>query len=136
MGDSSLHLKLEAALEAFPRARVAFKEWLGAQPIGGEDCDELNVVLSELIANAREATVRHEPITVWADLQGDQVWLEVTNEADRSVRFPPLPPPPSDPLEPAGRGLVIVDAFTDRLAAETIEGRTRVTVVKTLRPSR
>jgi anti-sigma regulatory factor (Ser/Thr protein kinase) len=135
MPEVELRFELDPTLdEGFSAARARFGGWLDEQGINGDDGEELHVVLSELIANAVEATTDGAPVSVWAQQHGSKVWLEVSNTAKRSVRFPPMPDPPSDPLGPSGRGLLIVNAFTDRVAAETLDGRTRVTAVKTLRP--
>lgn len=134
MNEAELRLELDPSLdEGFSATRTRFGEWLEAQAIEGDDGEELHVVLSELVANAVEATPDEEPVSVWAQRKDHKVWVEVVNAARRSVRFPPLPEVPPDPLRPSGRGLVIVKAFTDRVAAETLDGRTRVTAVKTLR---
>jgi anti-sigma regulatory factor (Ser/Thr protein kinase) len=136
MTATELRYELEPSIEGFPAARARFDAWLQQRSIDGTDCEELQVVLSELVANAVEASdPQGAPIEVWVHQQGDHVWVEVSNEAERNVRFPPMPVPPADPLGPTGRGLMIVGAFTDRVAAETIDGRTRVTAVKTLRPA-
>jgi anti-sigma regulatory factor (Ser/Thr protein kinase) len=135
MTEVELRYALDPSLdEGFSAARARFGTWLDQQGIDGDDAEELHVVLSELVANAVEATVDGSPVSVWAQRHGSTVWVEVTNSAERSVRFPPMPDPPADPLGPSGRGLLIVGAFTDRVAAETLDGRTRVTAVKTLRP--
>jgi anti-sigma regulatory factor (Ser/Thr protein kinase) len=134
MSGAELRFELDPQLdEGFASARIRFGDWLAEQHVDGEDADELHVVLSELVANAVEATPDDAPVQVWAQRNGSQIWVEVTNSARRTVRFPPMPDPPADPLQPSGRGLLIVGAFTDRVAAETIDGRTRVTAVKTLR---
>jgi anti-sigma regulatory factor (Ser/Thr protein kinase) len=139
MSEAELRFELDPSLdEGFPLARARFAEWLAEQDVSPDDAEELHVVLSELVANAVEATPPEPdsgPVRVWAQRHGETIWLEVTNAAERTVRFPPMPDPPADPLGPSGRGLLIVGAFTDRLAAETLDGRTRVTTVKSLRPA-
>jgi anti-sigma regulatory factor (Ser/Thr protein kinase) len=139
MRETELRFELDPSLdEGFPTARARFADWLQGQHVSEDDAEELHVVLSELVANAVEATPdapERPPIHVWAQRHGEKVWIEVSNSAQRTVRFPPMPELPADPLGPSGRGLVIVKAFTDRVAAETLDGRTRVTAVKTLRAS-
>lgn len=133
MTDSELRFSLDAAMAEIPIARSRFSLWLADQGVGAEDSDELQVILSELLANAVAATPNGGPVELRAERTGGRLWLEVVNRADRTFRFPPMPVRPADPLGPRGRGLVIAEAFSDQLSGDTVDGRTHVTCMKLLR---
>lgn len=136
MAEAELRMELDPSIdEGFISSRERFAEWLDEHGVSGSDAEELSVVVSELMANAVAASADDDPIRLWARRAGARVWVEVTNRARRSFGFPPMPATPPDPLGPSGRGLLIVDAFTDRVDAETLDGETRVSAVKTLRES-
>ena len=138
MSETELIFELEPSLdEGFPSARRRFGDWLDDQHVDPSDAEELSVVLSELVANAVEATPEHlgsATVQVRAWCHDGSISIEVTNEAQQPVEFPSTPGLPEDLLGSRGRGLLIVDAFTEGVQVETVDGRTRVLAVKTLRP--
>jgi anti-sigma regulatory factor (Ser/Thr protein kinase) len=109
-------------------ARRAFATWLEPLVAEGELLDEMLVVLSELMANAADASEQPQgDITVRAWLDADGLSLEVTN------------PPAStfaavnrwdydDPLRTGGRGLIIVESLVDDIAIAPPNGPEPLTV--------
>lgn len=107
-------------------ARAEFDRWAQGHQIRSEDRDRLALVLSELVANAAQATP--EPFTVAATLNesaGRQVRLTVINEG----RFDDIPDRsdwgPAEPMSIRGRGLEVVEALADdvevlRPSSETV----------------
>ena len=78
MTEEELRFEFDPSLdEGFPAARAHFGAWLDGLGIDGDDGEELHVVLSELMANAVEATHGDDPISVWAQRQGAKVWLSL-----------------------------------------------------------
>lgn len=96
--------------------RDRFRAWLDRIPIVDRaTAEELLVVFAELTTNAIEATDDPaERVHVDASVEPPDVFLEVVN------RLPRAPHPGAtvdleDPLRPRGRGLFIVEAFTDEV---------------------
>lgn len=100
---------------AIHEAREAFGAWLGAREITAPLQAEMQVVLSELLANAVAAS--QDPldamkVRAWLD---DELTLEVTNPPG-AVFVPANTWDYDDPLRPGGRGLIIVESLVDDLA--------------------
>ena len=97
-------------------ARRDFSRWLDASVKDEDILDEMLVVLSELMANAIDASEHPAgDVTVQARVDADGLTLKVTN------------PPAStfaavnrwdydDPLRAGGRGLLIVESLVDDIA--------------------
>lgn len=99
---------------ALAEAREAFQAWLDVHAVDPDHAEDLAVVLSELGANAIAATGRDENsrIAVRAWRGTTDVVLEVENS------FPDLvdevvADDGGDPLRGSGRGLFIVEAYSD-----------------------
>lgn len=114
----------DVAVIADGRRQIA--AWASLAAPGPDVVIDLEVVTSELLANAVAAS---EPdAEVHVGMSGDDTWLvlEVANVAAQG------PPPASgwdydDPIRAGGRGLVIVRALTDRVE---VESRAPWTVVR------
>lgn len=106
---------------AIGEARQEFGEWLGEHDVTVPLQAEMQVVLSELLANAVAAS--QDPLDAmavrsWID---HELTLEVTNPAsavfDTSNTWDY-----DDPLRPGGRGLLIVESLVDDLAIALPDG--------------
>ena len=106
---------------AIHQARQDFAGWLGAHAVTAPLQDEMQVVLSELLANAVAAS--QDPldsmgVRAWL---GDELTLEVTNpvgavfEMSNTWDY-------DDPLRPGGRGLIIVESLVDDIAIAPPDG--------------
>ncbi len=93
-------------------ARRAFADWL-CRRIEGDVVTEMEIVFSELAANAVDASPRESDQVrgrAWCD--GPDLVLDLTNQTDTTpgkARRWDL----DDPLRTGGRGLVITEAFVD-----------------------
>lgn len=113
-------------------ARSAFATWLASVCPRSDRIDELLVVVSELGANAAEASPPSgPPATVEAWASAAEVRIEVVNRVDASPvdRVWDL----EDPLRTGGRGLMIVSAFTDDVEVLAEGDTVRVRCVAGLR---
>ena len=106
-----------ATLRPNPRAvapaRREFAGWLSSIGLSSV-ADDLEVVFSELVANA--ASAADDPsgrVRVTARYAGGSVTLEVTNAHQAPLR--PVPWDLEDGLREGGRGLLIVQALVDEL---------------------
>ena len=113
---------------AIHEARQAFGEWLGEHAITAPLQAEMQLVLSELLANAFAAS--QDPLDAmavrsWID---DELTLEVTNpvgavfEMSNTWDY-------DDPLRPGGRGLLIVESLVDDLAIAPPDGTQPLKVI-------
>lgn len=115
----TLDLEIPADLRDLPAARVAMRAWLDEHQVVADDASELEVVVSELISNAVEASAADGSIRISARLDDeDSIVLSVANDAGSSV---PIESrwDLDDPLRGGGRGLVIVRAFVDDINFDT-----------------
>ncbi len=131
----SLHLAPDAA--ALAPMRAALRRWLGGR-VSGADSADLELVATELCANALEAGSGKEEVVVEAELAADVVCLGVTASGP-APRWPVRRS--TAPLRPRGRGLDIVEALVDRLALRADGERTTVSIERRvegpgLRPGR
>lgn len=118
----ALGLVVEARVEVLPRVRRAVTGWL--EPLGLTDTDvgSVQVVVSELVANAVEATRPDDEISVGLAEQDRLVSVEVVNPSHRDS---PVPiPAMADPFAARGRGLAIVDALAEEMTLAEVEGHT------------
>lgn len=108
--------------EDLTSVRAAFTRWLSMFTDDQDRAAEIAVVVSELGANALEATPEDRPpasVDAWLDANGCTV--EVVNHLD------PADPPEgrwdlNDPLRRGGRGLVLVMAFADDVHIDADDG--------------
>jgi anti-sigma regulatory factor (Ser/Thr protein kinase) len=115
--DDDLHITASADPALIHDARLWFGQWLTRTGGDPEMCEDLLVVLSELLANAAEAAPDVEStLSVRARWEDDGVVLEVTNPVapwvDAAIRWDL-----DDPLRTGGRGLLIVSALVDEISA-------------------
>ena len=104
---------LPTSVDALPGARHDFSQWLERCRVARDISGELLTAFSELVANAIHAAdhAASEALAcAWRD--GDDVVLEVANATPGSIR-PVHRWDLQDQLRAGGRGLQIVQAFTD-----------------------
>jgi anti-sigma regulatory factor (Ser/Thr protein kinase) len=119
--------RFNAHVRAVPEHRRGFVGWLRAAQVDDGAIEDLEVVFSEVAANAVIASPSPEDeVRVRAQLDGPICILEVSNRAD-SAELPLTVPDLEDPLRPSGRGLLIARAFLDSLDIEA-DGRDRLLV--------
>ncbi|MFD7553818.1 ATP-binding protein [Streptomyces sp. NPDC059835] len=94
--------------------------WLPASDPDAEAAEDVLLLVSELVANAR--LHGNGPSSLLLRRAGDGLRIEVT---DRSQTLPVLQPR-SHPARPGGHGLVIVDRLARRWGAEPLDGGKRV----------
>ena len=91
--------------------RRQFGDWLGGHDVAASTVADWRLILSELAANACEATPPGGEISVGASVADGRVELQVTNP---TAGTPVLTPAPAfDADSDRGRGLLIVDTITD-----------------------
>jgi anti-sigma regulatory factor (Ser/Thr protein kinase) len=121
-GSPELDLTLAADVESLPALRRSVAGWLKPRGLGESDLSSVQVVLSELVANAIEASQAGDEVGVRLACAGPTLTVEVRN---RSRRQEPVPiPTMADPLAPRGRGLAIVGSLTDQLSLRELDGHT------------
>lgn len=102
----------DAHVDLVPANRRHFVSWLEEADLDGEAIDELEVVFSELVANAITASpAASEDVRIRAQMDGSTLVLEVSNHTDRIGLPGPDVAGLEDPLRPSGRGLLIASAF-------------------------
>lgn len=112
--------------EALAPARRSFSDWLHRRT-GDDVADELEVVFSELAANAVHGSpTGADEVTSRAWYEDDVLVIDITNRTE------PSGPTESrwdldDPLRTGGRGLVIAQAFVDSMEV-TLEPGQRLLV--------
>jgi serine/threonine-protein kinase RsbW len=128
-----LDLRLDAVIGAVPEARHRLANWLSRSRVEREIRDELALVITELVTNAVEASPGpNAKIEVRAEVtDGPHVRLVVT-DAGGGFDLIGSPRLPSDRAI-RGRGLPIVNALMDVLDVRRVDGRTRVTTVRSVR---
>lgn len=103
--------------------RHRFCDWLHDAHVPEDDASDLAVAFSELVTNAAMASRgANEPVTTRAWVEGDTVVLEVANTVAAPSGTDVSRWDLEDPLRPGGRGLLIVQAFTDDLEID-VRGR-------------
>lgn len=112
--------RFAAQVTAVSTCRKAFVGWMRRAEVDSDAVDDLEVVFSELAANAVAASPEEsDDVHVHAHLDGGVLTLEVSN---RTVRHEPRPvsvPDLDDTLREQGRGLLIARAFVDSVRMET-----------------
>lgn len=110
-----------AQVHAVSACRRAFVGWMRGADVDGGTVDDLEVVFSELAANAVAASVStSDDVGVHARMDRDELVLEVSNRTER-CELPDLPSARfgEDTLRQRGRGLLIARAFVDSVQMET-----------------
>lgn len=105
--------RVDATRVAVAGSRTEFEHWLRSTEADESTIHELTVVLSELLANAVEASPgAHQEIRASAWSDDGSIVLRVANPILPTA--PPVTEPDlDDPLRTGGRGLLIVRAYTD-----------------------
>lgn len=108
----------DADVVAVPRTRRDFVGWCCTAELPSDTVDDLEVVFSELTANAVAASpVATDQVHVRAEVDAGMFVLTVSNRTDDPQRMPQTPDL-DDPLRPNGRGLLIARAFVDSVDIE------------------
>jgi anti-sigma regulatory factor (Ser/Thr protein kinase) len=87
---------------------------------GSEDADDdsAELIFGELIGNV----VRHAPGPIWVDVRWETGRFPVLRIADRGAGFTLRPMLPQSLLAESGRGLFLVDVYSDDLRIEPNPG--------------
>lgn len=106
--------RFEALLGALPSSRTLFANWLRTAGLDDEVAGDLEVVFSELTANAVAGSPdTSDDVDVHARIDDDTLVLDVSNHISDPDQLPPAAPDVADPLRRNGRGLLITRAFMD-----------------------
>lgn len=114
-----------ARSESLASARRSFSVWLHHRT-GHDVADELEIVFSELAANAVDASPDDEDeVTSRAWCEGHDLVLDIVNRTDPENPAGPAQSPwdLDDPLRTGGRGLMITEAFVDSLEVNLEPGQ-------------
>ncbi|MGH9154590.1 MAG: ATP-binding SpoIIE family protein phosphatase [Acidimicrobiales bacterium] len=111
-------------------ARHLLSDWLTSEPIDQTVVDDLLLVADELCANAVHAGPAGE-VVLRAQVEGDDVVVEVEDEVGHHPGIAPAGPEHPDPMAERGRGLYLVDALSDSVEVCEEDGRTIVRCRKT-----
>lgn len=106
--------RFPARTSALADPRAAFGRWLDLVGVTPDEHFELVVVFSELASNATATRVGSRPVVACASFDGAVVALSVENP-DVDARWGTTNWDLEDVLRGGGRGLTIVQAFTDHL---------------------
>jgi anti-sigma regulatory factor (Ser/Thr protein kinase) len=120
-----LDLTVAAEVESLPGLRRSVTDWLAVHDLVDPDLGSVHVVLSELVANAIEASRPGEQVDVHLGFDHDVLTVEVRNPSTRHE--PVAIPPMADPLSPRGRGLAIVGSLTEHLDLAEVDRHTVAT---------
>ncbi|HEU5084165.1 MAG TPA: ATP-binding protein [Acidimicrobiales bacterium] len=113
-----LDARLPADTAVIADARAMLHGWLADAGVGDREVvDDLSVVLSELVANAVEASPHDGSVVVRTQLEEGTVVLSVVNDVREWVT-PAERWDLDDPLRPGGRGLLIVSALADDVTVQ------------------
>jgi anti-sigma regulatory factor (Ser/Thr protein kinase) len=113
---------VRAGIDVLPDVRREVAAWLVALGAGPADVDLIQLVVSELAANAVEASEPGEEVSVGMAQHDAAVSIEVLNPSRRtsSVAIPAM----ADPMAARGRGLAIVSALADEVSLAEVDGHT------------
>lgn len=113
--------RFDAQVDAVSTCRQEFVGWMIGADVDGGTVDDLEVVFSELAANAVDASAStSDDVGVHARMDRDVLVLEVSNRTER-CEVPELPSSRDgeDTLRQRGRGLLIARAYVDSVQMET-----------------
>jgi anti-sigma regulatory factor (Ser/Thr protein kinase) len=118
-----LEIKVPPVPSSVPSSRHQVRAWLEELPLDPDTCDDVLVVVSELVTNG---VIHNGGEAIAVSVTGDPsgVSLEVET-ADRGKGGPPPFRQISDPVE-GGRGLALVSALADTVVTVARSGRRRV----------
>lgn len=120
-------VRFDAHVRSVPESRRDFVAWMRSAALDEETIDDLEVVFSELAANAVAASPEPtDDVHASADIDAGMLVLEVSNRTDDPavvLQTPDL----DDPLRSNGRGLLIARAFVDSVDVE-VTGSDRLLV--------
>lgn len=120
--------RFKALISALPSTRSSFAGWMRAAEVDGDVADDLEVVFSELTANAVAGSpASSDDIEVRAEIDDGMMVLDVSNHIDDPDLGPASAPDVGDPLRRDGRGLLITRAFMDSVEVQ-IEALDRLVV--------
>ena len=106
--------RFKALVSALPSSRNHFAGWMRGAEVDSDVADDLEVVFSELTANAVAGSpAASDDIDVRAQIDDGMIVLDVSNHIDGPDRPPAAAPDVGDPLRRDGRGLLITRAFMD-----------------------
>lgn len=115
-------VRFDARVEAVPATRRSFVRWMCDAELDDDTIEDLEVVYSEVAANAVVASPSpSDEVHVQAVLDDAVLVLEVSNRTDGVGQLPLVAPDLDDPLRPSGRGLLIARAFVDSVDVEAEE---------------
>lgn len=121
-------VRFGAHVHAVPEHRRGFVEWMRAARLDDPIIEDLEVVFSEVAANAVAASPgESDEVRVLAQLDEAVLVLEVSNRVEGAGELPIVAPDLDDPLRPSGRGLLIARAFVDSVDIEA-DGSDRLVV--------
>lgn len=129
-------VRFAAHVNAVPESRRGFVAWMRANGFDAEVVDDLEVVFSELAANAVAASPGpSDDVRARARYDDGTLMLEVSNRAEDTGQATLPTPDLDDPLRPNGRGLLIARAFVDTVEIDVEEpDRIVVRCCRTLSP--
>ena len=122
-------VRFSAHVHAVPETRRRFVGWMRGADVEDGVVDDLEVVFSELAANAGAASPEPtDEVRVRCQLDEGNLVLQVSNRTDDQDGTVALAVPDlDDPLRPNGRGLLIARAFVDTVEIE-VEPPDRIVV--------
>jgi len=109
----------DARVHAVGAARHRFVAWVGSVVADHDAMEELEVVFSELMANAVAASPVGGEVRARGWIEDGTLVFEVSNETGVTDPGPPFPVDLHDPLRSSGRGLMIAEAFVDSVEIGT-----------------
>jgi len=133
----TIEFDLEPSVAELAPARRRLRDWLEASSVDAHFVDELLVVAGELLSNGIDATpAGGVPVHFVGRNDGSSIHFEVSNHAGGTETWSGERPDLEDPLRDRGRGLAIVEALTDTIAVNSLDGRTVVRCMRVLDQSR
>ncbi|HAS09592.1 MAG TPA: hypothetical protein DCS55_03600 [Acidimicrobiaceae bacterium] len=120
-------VRFGADVSSVPDSRRGFVHWMREAELDPETIDDLEVVFSELAANAVAASpAPTDRVHARAQIDAGMLVLEVSNRTE-DPQLVPATPDLDDPLRSNGRGLLIARAFVDSVDVE-LDGDDRLLV--------
>lgn len=112
--------RFDAQVHAVSSSRRAFVQWMRGADVEDREAADLEVVFSELAANAVAASPDpSDDVCVRAQLADGVLVLEVSNRTEPEDSAPVSVPDLGDTLRQQGRGLLIARALVDSVGMET-----------------
>lgn len=111
--------QFKALVSALPSSRSHFTGWMRDAEVADDVAGDLEVVFSELTANAVAGSpATSDDIDVRAEIDDGMMVLDVSNHIEDPDRRPAAAPDIGDPLRRDGRGLLITRAFMDSVEVQ------------------